>query len=307
MASSWGTAMPEATWNYSITGVHGLRRKPPIDILRQDWLLALGEGLRRNHHFHVRAEDLQFELIYWADWLGGKSYAPGEDREPYREADGEGPLPRYRDHWVDKVVTQALDDLSKPIEWADAQKSLNWLSRHTGLDEAAALFLQVRLVDLSTYYADEAKREFLRGKLHDALLAKKGKRILLISHSMGSIVAYDVLRALGKEDPDFEVSHFVTLGSPLGMPYVLHKIRNENAAVRTPSVVRRWTNLADRRDPVAVDVHLADDFEPNDRGVCVEDKLVINGYYSPERKPNHHKIYGYLRTPELTELVRAFV
>ena len=93
----------------------------------------------------------------------------------------------------------------------------------------------------------------------------------------------------------------------LGLQYVLNKIRNENAAVRTPSVVRRWTNLADRRDPVAVDVHLADDFEPNDRGVCVEDKIVINGYRSLEGKPNHHKIYGYLRTPELTELVRSFL
>ena len=150
---------------------------------------------------------------------------------------------------VDKVLTEALDDPSEPIEWADAQKSLSWLSRYTGLDEAAALFLQVRLVDLSTYYADEEKRGFLRGKLHDALLAKKGKRIMLISsHSMGSIVAYDVLRALGKDNPEFEVSYFMTLGSPLGMPYVLHKIRNENAAVRTPSVVRHWTNVVDGGD-----------------------------------------------------------
>jgi len=235
-----GAAMPEAARSYNIIGVHGLRRKPPINILRHDWLMALREGLRRNHQFQIRAEDLEFELIYWADWLGGKPYAPREDREPYTEAEGEGPLPRYRDRLVDKVLTEALDDLSEPIEWADAQKSLNWLSRHTGLDEAAALFLQVRLVDLSTYYADEEKRGFLRGKLHDALLAKKGKRIMLISHSMGSIVAYDVLRALGKDNPEFEVSHFVTLGSPLGMPYVLHKLRNENAAVRTPSVVRRW-------------------------------------------------------------------
>jgi hypothetical protein len=101
--------------------------------------MALREGLRRTHPFQ-RAEDLEFELI---------------------------------------ILTEALDDLSEPIEWADAQKSLNWLSRHTGLDEAAALFLQARLVDLSTYYADEEKRGFLRGKLHDALLAKKGKRIML--------------------------------------------------------------------------------------------------------------------------------
>jgi Lecithin:cholesterol acyltransferase len=299
--------MAEAVRNYSIIGVHGLRRKPPMETLRGDWLMALQEGLRKNHQLRIQVEDLAFKLVYWADWLGGEPYAAGEDREPYTEAEGEGPLPRYRDRWVDKALTETLDDLSQPIEWADAQKSLDWLSRHTGLDKAAAMFLQVRLVDLSTYFADESKRVFLRGKLHDALLAQKGKRIMLISHSMGSLVAYDVLRALGKDNPEFEVSHFVTLGSPLGMPYVLNKIRNENPAVRTPSVVRRWTNLADRRDPIAVDVHLADDFDSNDHDVTVEDKLVINGYHSLEGKPNHHKIYGYLRTPELTELVRAFV
>jgi hypothetical protein len=71
--------------------------------------------------------------------------------------------------------------------------------------------------------------------------------------------------------------------------------------------VRRWTNLADRRDPVAVDVHLADEFEPNDWGVSVEDRLVINGYVAPSGKPNHHKIYGYLRAPELSQLVKGFI
>ena len=90
---------------------------------------------------------------------------------------------------------------------------------------------------------------------------------MLIAHSMGSIIAYDVLRDLGRELTGMQVDHLVTIGSPLGMPYVLYKIRQENASIRTPSIVRRWTNLADRRDPIAVDVHLADEFEPNDRGV----------------------------------------
>jgi Lecithin:cholesterol acyltransferase len=299
--------MTDAARNYSIIGIHGLQPKPPMDVLRRGWLSALREGLTKNHQLPLQAGDLAFELVYWADWLGREPYAAGKDPEPYIEADGDGPLPRYRDRWVDKVVTASLDALKHPIEWADSQKSLDWVSRHAGVDQATALFLQLHFIDLSTYYADEPKRMYLRGKLRDALLAQKGKRIMLIAHSMGSIVAYDVLRALGRDNPDFEVSHFVTLGSPLGMPNVLHKIRDENAAIRTPSVVRRWTNLADRRDHVAFDAHLADDFDPNGDDVTVEDKLVINGYRPPKGKPTHHTIYGYLRTPEFTELVRAFV
>jgi hypothetical protein len=81
--------------------------------------------------------------------------------------------------------------------------------------------------------------------------------------------------------------------------------------VRTPSIVGRWTNFADRRDIVAVEAKLGDDYEPNDQGVKVADVPVINAYRSPfdrdpPNKPNYHKSYGYLRTPELSNVVRAF-
>ena len=299
--------MSEVTLSHKIVGVHGLRRKPPLEILREGWIGALQEGLRRNHGLDIDVDHLGFELVYWADWLGVAPYGPGEDPEPYIEAEGTGSLPVYRNRWRDHVLTEALDVASAPVDWADSQRSLDALKRYIGLDELAMQFLKVRVADLAEYYGDPDRRAQLRQKLRDALRSNRGKRIMLIAHSMGSIVAYDVLRDLGKQIPEFEVSHFVTIGSPLGMPYVLHKIREENASIRTPSVVQRWTNLADRRDPVAVDVHLADEFEPNDRGVSVDDKLVINAYRNSEGKSNHHKIFGYLRTPEAAELVRAFV
>lgn len=77
--------------------------------------------------------------------------------------------------------------------------------------------------------------------------------------------------------------------------------------MRTPTVVKRWTNFADRRAPVALDVHLADDYAPNDRGVQVKDDLVINNYVNQTGKANYHKMYGYLRAPELSEVVRSFL
>ena len=130
---------------------------------------------------------------------------------------------------------------------------------------------------------------------------------MLVAQSMGSIVAYDVLRDLGRTRPAMVIHHLVTIGSPLGMPYVLNRMRQEDPVVCTPSVVKRWTNQADRRDPIAIDVHLRDEYEPNEPKVAVEDALVLNTYRSPEGKRNHHKIYGYLRTPEFSQLVRSFV
>ena len=125
---------------------------------------------------------------------------------------------------------------------------------------------------------------------------------MILSHSMGTIIAYDVLRAIGKDHPRLVVDNFVTLGSPLGLPHVKYKIAQENPLVRTPSIVRKWLNFADRRDPVAVDTHLAGDYQPNDSGVIVEDDLVSNDWGGI-----HHKSYGYLRTPEVSNVIKNFI
>jgi hypothetical protein len=66
-------------------------------------------------------------------------------------------------------------------------------------------------------------------------------------------------------------------------------------------------NYAERRDPVAFDSHLRDDFGPNARDIRVVDDLVINNYRSPSGEPNYHKSYGYLRTPELSKHIAAFL
>lgn len=154
------------------------------------------------------------------------------------------------------------------------------------------------------YYTNEEIREELRNRFEKIILehANAGNRIMVVSHSMGTIIAYDVLRKLGKDTPSFSIEHFVTLGSPLGLSHVKYMIKKENQLVRTPSLVKKWSNLADRRDPVALDTHLSDDYEANDYDVKVTDELVLNDWGSI-----NHKSYGYLRTPEFTDLLKKFI
>jgi esterase/lipase superfamily enzyme len=73
----------------------------------------------------------------------------------------------------------------------------------------------------------EIIREELRQRLCREILNHNNKRIMIIAHSMGTIIAYDVLRGLGKLDSPIEINHLVTLGSPLGIPYVKYKITQE--------------------------------------------------------------------------------
>ncbi len=277
--------------SYVIIGIHGLKNKPSKEALRKGWVDAIQEGLRRN--LRMSPDPIHFELVYWADLLYEAPLDP--DPQPYVPAPGSDPLKTYKDSWLDEIGADILGAAGSVL---DATKK--WLGFHKSADK----ILEERARDLSKYYEEPETRKRLRSRLADALLAATGERIMLIGHSMGSIIAYDVLR--GASDSDPAVAHFVTLGSPLGLPHVKYKIHEEWGDVRTPSGVQRWTNFADRRDSVALDAHLADDYEAHD-GVRVVDDLVINGYRNREGDRNSHKIYGYLRAPEVSAVIGEFI
>lgn len=123
---------------------------------------------------------------------------------------------------------------------------------------------------------------------------------------MGSVIAYDALRLLEREAPDLVVEHLVTVGSPLGLAKVKLKIEAECGQARVPNNVGPWANLADGNDIVAVTGALADDFAPSDAGVRAVDRRVVNDDRRPTGAPNHHKSYGYLRTPEFSRIAARF-
>jgi len=283
-----------------IIGIHGLANKPPSVDKPEYWKRALIEGLKRN--CGKTTNELSFDFVYWADLRYPAPIAYSENPEYYYEDPGIGPFPAYHtDKWAE-IINKASEIVGTEV---------NFLDVHTGVTKVGDFVLERELQDLAAYYADAGFRETVRGRLTDKLKLYRGSRIMLIGHSMGSIIAYDVLRLLGRNDPQFSVDHFVTIGSPLGMPHVKYKISQENDLVRTPSIAGRWTNFADRRDVVAIEAKLGDDYEPNDQGVKVADVPVINAYRSPldrdpPDKPNYHKSYGYLRTPELSNVVRGF-
>lgn len=270
-----------------VIGIHGLSNKPSAKDLADWWEKAMREGLEKN-----KAQtdvELSFRSVYWADVLYDQV---DSNPDAYHPAE-EGELKRYKENWTD-VVREKIRDAG-----GDA---LDAFKRWFGIDKTADYVLEKKLPDLSRYYEEAPIRDELRGRLRREIEKHAGKRILLIAHSMGSIIAYDVLRELGKEQPDFPIEHFLTIGSPLGLPHVKMKIMEESFPVRTPTIVRRWSNQADRRDPVAVDLHLADDFGPNAAEVCVQDDLVLNDWGGI-----NHKSYGYLRTPEFSDLLDDFL
>lgn len=270
-----------------LIGIHGLSNKPAPDVLADWWKKAIKEGLLKNEG--IKDPQINFSSVYWADVTYEN---PDDNPDKYTEAH-EGALKTYEESWLDSVKSGIFD-------WGG--DIFDSMKRYFGVDKVADEVLDRKLKDLSTYYTDQNIRNELRGRLQGEILKQRDKRIMILSHSMGTIIAYDVLRNLGKEHPRITIDHFITLGSPLGLPHVKYKIAKENILVRTPSIVQKWSNFADKRDPVAIDAKLAGDYEANDKGVRVEDDLVANDWGGI-----HHKSYGYLRTPEVSKVIRNFI
>ncbi len=298
-----------------IIGIHGLANKSRRHVLKTWWRDSIAEGLRHNQG--IAQPHFRFEMVYWADLLykhplhddAAFSFDKLYNKEPYYPAKKKD-LERYDDRWIDRVRAEGTEIVGRGLE---AVKDT------LGVGRIADALLARVLRDLAFYW-DSARKikgrngvlrpaeDVLNAECRDALVRQKQHEICLIAHSMGSIIAYNVLRDLGRTDLGIQVPYYVTIGSPLGLAHVKSKTRATrwDNKVRTPSIVtERWVNLADRRDPVAFDTHLADDYGPNALGVRAVDDLVLNDYAMDD--PNPHKSYGYLRTPEMSALIASFL
>jgi hypothetical protein len=179
-----------------IIGIHGLANKPPPDEKKEWWKLAIIEGLKRN--CGKTTDELSFDFVYWADLRYKPPISLATNPEPYYPDEGIGPFPAYQAHkWV-----AVFNEITSVIG-----KEVNFLDLHTGVDRVGDFVLEKDLQDLAAYYEDQNFRTTVRQRLIDKLKEHAGKRIMLIGHSMGSIIAYDVLRIIGRQMPPIPVDH----------------------------------------------------------------------------------------------------
>ncbi len=276
-----------------VIGIHGLKNKPPKDLLALWWAMSLQEGLQRNLG---SPSPFAFELVYWADIQYSDPIPELQLENPYIAADGQGPLPRYGG---------SARDTAKAIIEKWGGQSIDKDDDLMGLDEHVDHLLGLPFDDLRDYYRKPVVRNRARDRLIHALQRHNDKRVCLIAHSMGSILAYDVLRTLEQSLP--AIDHFVTIGSPLGLPIVIQHVQEEFSNTLVPRQVRQWTNLADPRDKIALDCILGKDYPPAPGGMPIQDSMVYNNYVDRTGKRDHHNGYGYLRTPELSNILREFL
>jgi hypothetical protein len=177
----------------------------------------------------------------------------------------------------------ALPSEKGPLNWGWVQAILRVLDKTTLGDLSIDLFTR----DVFVYLTNANVRKAINKVVADAVT---GEPAIIVSHSLGTIIAYDVLRAPGSA---VTTPLFVTLGSPLGLSSVQSRL--VPPALAMPRGVKQWFNAYDKRDVVAL--------KPLDPAHFPIQPPIQNKGDVNNHTENRHGIIGYLDDPEVARLL----
>jgi len=288
----------------TIIYVPGKNPKPPPSQHREQLFRCLLQGVQRidpaiaddiaatdsftlvawNRHFYDAVIDIE-QITPWVDRLLAQQTFPESDIAAVRSI-------KYR-------LARLLYQLGDHLHWliplipdkrikASIQETERYFSNHN--DIACKI------------------RGLQKQPLREA--AENDDKVLLIGHSMGSIIAYDSLWELHHlENLEDCVDTLLTIGSPLGMHYVQQHLSglNNQQVPSYPGNLRQWINVSARGDLVALDRSLADDFRAMIDHQQIESitdwREDIFNHYRDSKGLNAHKSYGYLINPVVSKTI----
>jgi hypothetical protein len=307
----------------SLTGrtlilIHGRGMKPSAGQLLREWRAALDRSLERDH---PRAPDLgsvRVQLTYYGDLLEQIS-KPERYNPAAHHADRENMLralmAKKNSKQFRRVHYEALPGKTSLREfWADIGAPL---SEVLGFGSQRMRYILPELLtywDETTGFADTLRSRF-RAHLEPAL--DRGDDIMVISHCLGSVVAYDVFWQLTQSvrSNDNRVNVWVTLGSPLADDYVRHRVEGgrrragRGADVSYPDLINNWLNVAAEDDFVCHDETMENDYR-----AMLEHKLVsrirdfrIYNLAESFGRSNPHSALGYLIHPRMARILNDWL
>ncbi|UCB56170.1 MAG: hypothetical protein JSW45_06470 [Thiotrichales bacterium] len=283
--------------------IPGKNPKPPPRQHRDMLWRALVEGVRRAEPgiaAQLDSFEKQFKLVAW-----NRSYYATE-KDPKRD------LP-----WIDALINR-----HGPSD-EDIRDANSWHRRLDRMLYAVAdrfPFIIRFLPGPASATVNELRRYFenreniayhIREQLKKVIrpMLDNGESVLVVGHSMGSIIAYDAFWEMSHIEHRRDKLDFLSLGSPLGMNFVQHRLqgKNEQGVRRYPTVIRRWINISSVGDVTALDRHFHDDFQPMlALGIveAIEDHTDgIYNFFHNEEGLNCHRSYGYLVNPATGKVI----
>ena len=284
--------------------VPGKNPKPPAEQHREQLWRCLVQGVRRinpgvadeiaaadcftlvawNRHFYESERDIS-RITPWVDRLLSTEHYPESDRESVRTVG-------YR-------LARTLYQLGDLFPWLIPALP----------DER----IRASIRDTELYFSNRDNiacqvRNIQKQPLREA--ATRDDKVLLIGHSMGSVIAFDSLWELHHlENMQHCVDCLMTIGSPLGLNYVQKRLvgLRSGQTPNYPGNIRHWVNISARGDLVALDPDLANDFsemiEQQHIESITDHRAGIFNHYRDEKGLNVHKSYGYLVNPVVARTI----
>ncbi len=283
--------------------VPGLLPKPEPGPHRDALLRCLIAGLRRHDEkiaLDIAANLHCFDIVSW-------TYAF------YKT---------HRDITIDQDAIEAVieqpaatpEDIAEATSWR--RRAARWLFSLADflpflIPHLANERMELHLRDLRRYLRNredlaEYTRQMLKMRLQAAF--ESHRPILLIGHSMGSVIAWDSLWQMSQDDRDkVDIDLLLTMGSPLGQRFIQRRLQGnkEIGDKRYPQGIRRWINLSAVGDLTALDPDLADDFAHMVRQGLVEsiEDHILHNYFRLDGDLNPHAEYGYLANDVTAKII----
>jgi hypothetical protein len=285
----------------TVVYVHGAGNKPPRDALKLAWDQDLfgrdmGQRTRMAHYadlLHPAPGAIGADACTQEEALAALVLAasPTETAGEPPPDDGDllaGLTPQGQRLALSLSMSIAAQAASQPPTLEESLTAI--LPLPSPLRRLLLRQLLQRLIPDADAYFFTDKKERIRQRLRQALDAVAGPAVV-ITHSLGTVIAYDVLRE--QRFADRTVPLLVTLGSPLGYTEIQDVVTKP---LQLPAPVRLWANFADPLDVIALDSTLADEFQGTPR---IIDARVDNP------APNNHAACGYLGASRVRSTVTA--
>lgn len=239
--------------------VHGRSQQGRDSIaLKSEWVGAWKEGLAKSGLELPIGED-RIRFPFYGDTLDQMSGGLPPEEAARIVLRGERPLPPSEDDflnaWLAELKTRAgIDDAevgealragqTRGVQnWSWVQAILQVLDRK--VPGASGLTVAIATRDVYQYLHNSTFRQVMDGGVQSAFTP--GTETVVVGHSLGTIVAYNVLAKLDRA-VGIRVPLFMTLGSPLGVTVVKECIK----PLVYPPCVESWVNALDERDVVAL-------------------------------------------------------
>lgn len=283
--------------------VHGrAQQNKDATALKREWIAAFREGLERNGlDLPIAESDIRFP--YYGDTL----YQLVQGVDPSTAAAvivrGTGPADQAERKFMQEVLEEVREKAGitdeeideeipsevverGPLNWGWVQGILKVIDRRVPFGSGASVALFTK--DVYQYLTNGGIRDQIESGVLQAI--QPGEPTVVVGHSLGSVVAYNLLRREGKTR-NWNIPLYVSVGSPLGVT----RIRKSLAPISHPACVKRWFNAFDERDVVAL--------YPLEKPHFDVDPAIANKRNVRNQTENRHGISGYLNDPEVAKRI----